>query len=200
MGVGSSTGGCKTGAGANSGPRSVGSAGSDETQDAAPTQRAKQMLEYVSPSEHLTGLWTVEQKHGPPSLTGSRPTTGADGVPRPVGLKSFSGVVLEKSTTYVSGVSVYRLQRGRQAIALTGIEAASGTKTASRSSEETPPEPYEESAKAEQPRPTTTVRKTHSSFVEQNLPKRRPERVEVGSVSSTAPWTVRRGLVAMQGR
>ena len=76
-------------------------------------------------------------------------------------------------------------------MALTGIEAASGTDTDSRSSE-TPPEPYEDRAKAEQPRPTTTVRKTHSSFdVEQNLPKRRPERVEVGSVSATAPWTVR---------
>ena len=68
---------------------------------------------------------------------------------------------------------------------LTGIAAASGTNTDSRSSE-TPPERYEESAKAEQPRPTTTVRKTHSSFVEQNLPKRKPESVEVGSVSSTA--------------
>ena len=76
-------------------------------------------------------------------------------------------------------------------MALTGIAAASGTNTDSRSSEETPPEPYEESAKAEQPRPTTTVRKTHSSFdVEQNVPpKRRPERVEVGSVFSPAPWT-----------
>ena len=52
---------------------------------------------------------------------------------------------------------------------------------------ETPPEPCEESAKAEQPRPIATVRKTHSSFVEQNLPKRKPERVEVGSVSCTAP-------------
>ena len=30
----------------------------------------------------------------------------------------------------------------------------------------------------------------HSSFdVEQNLPKRKPERVEVGSVFSPAPWT-----------
>ena len=72
------------------------------------------------------------------------------------------------------------MSQPREAIALTGIAAASGTST------ETPPEPYEESAKAEQPRPTTTVRKTHSSFVEQNLPKRKPESVEVGSVSSTA--------------
>mmetsp|Transcript_26344 Transcript_26344/g.84705 ORF Transcript_26344/g.84705 Transcript_26344/m.84705 type:complete len:207 (-) Transcript_26344:328-948(-) len=69
----------------------------------------------------------------------------------------------------------------------TGIEAASGTNTDSRSSE-TPPEPYDDSAKAEQPRLNATLRKTHSSFdVEQNLPKRRPERVEVGSVSSTVP-------------
>ena len=67
---------------------------------------------------------------------------------------------------------------------LTGIAAASGTNTDSRSSEETPPEPYEDRAKAEQPRPIATVRKTHSSFdVEQNLPKRRPERVEGGTVS-----------------
>ena len=73
---------------------------------------------------------------------------------------------------------------------LTGIEAASGTNTDSMRSE-TPSEPYDDSAKAEQPRPIATVRKTHSSFdVEQDvLPKRRPERVEVGSVSSPAPWT-----------
>ena len=70
-------------------------------------------------------------------------------------------------------------------ILLTGTAVASGTTMESRSSE-TPPERYEESAKAEQPRPTTTVRKTHSSFVEQNLPKRKPESFEVGSVSSTA--------------
>jgi len=71
---------------------------------------------------------------------------------------------------------------------LTGIEAASGTNTDSRNSE-TPPEPCEDRAKAEQPRPIATVRKTHSSFdVEQNSPKRRSEHVEVGSVSScTAP-------------
>ena len=66
---------------------------------------------------------------------------------------------------------------------LTGIEAASGTNTDSMRSET----PYDDSAKAEQPRPIATVRKTHSSFVEQNLPKRKPERVEVGSVFSPAP-------------
>ena len=71
--------------------------------------------------------------------------------------------------------------------------------TDSRSSE-TPPEPYDDSAKAEQPRPIATVRKTHSSFdVEQNLPKRRPERVEVGSVSSTVPWRVRTRVSHEQG-
>jgi len=70
---------------------------------------------------------------------------------------------------------------------------ASGTNTDSRSSE-TPPEPYEDRAKAEQPRPMTTERKMHSRLVEhrlveQNLPKRKrkPERVEAGSVSCTAP-------------
>jgi len=82
---------------------------------------------------------------------------------------------------------------------LTGIAAVSGTDTASRRSE-TPPEPYDDSAMAEQPRPTTTVRKTQSSFVEHNLPKRRPERDEVGSVSATAPWTVgRRFVTSRQG-
>ena len=76
---------------------------------------------------------------------------------------------------------------------LTRIEAASGTNTDSMRSE-TPPEPYDSAKKeAEQPRLIATVRKTHSSFdVEQNvLPKRRPERVEVGSV-----WTVRRGRLS----
>jgi len=53
---------------------------------------------------------------------------------------------------------------------LTGIAAASGTE--SRSSE-----PYGERAKAEQPRPSTTIEKTmHSSFDEQSLPKPKPER------------------------
>ena len=62
-----------------------------------------------------------------------------------------------------------------------------------------PPEPCEESAKAERPRPTTTVTMTHSSLDEQNLPPLdepnmpkperapKPERVEVGSVFSPAP-------------
>ena len=83
-------------------------------------------------------------------------------------------------------------------VALTGIAVAFGRITDSRCSE-TPPEPCEESAKAEQPRPITTVTMTHSSFDEQNLPfgepnmpKPKPERVDVGSVFSPAPpWTVR---------
>jgi len=50
--------------------------------------------------------------------------------------------------------------------------AASGTNTDSRDSE-TPPEPYEDRTTAEQPSMTTTVRKPHSSLVEQNLPTRR---------------------------
>ena len=85
-----------------------------------------------------------------------------------------------------------RLDGPSPVLLLTGIEAASGTNTDSMRSE-TPPEPYDDSAKAEQPRPIAAVRKTHSSFdVEQNvLPKRRPERVEVGSV-----WTVRRGRLS----
>ena len=90
---------------------------------------------------------------------------------------------------HVSEVSAYRLHREARGVhrGLTGIAATSGTNTDSRSSEETPPEPYDDSAKAEQPRPIATVRKTHSSFYgEQNLPKRRPERVEVGSVFSPA--------------
>ena len=113
-------------------------------------------------------------------------------VPRTVGLNSFAGVVLERSRTCGDTRAQEESACGARSLRapvllLTGIEAASGTNTDSRSSEETPPEPYEESAKAEQPRPTTTVRKTHSSFVEQNLPKRKPERVEVGSVFSPAP-------------
>jgi len=120
------------------------------------------------------------------------PLFGANRVPRAtsaVGLISFSSAVLKNSPTCAGAecqpaFCTYRsVNLERQS--LTGIAAASGTNTDSRSSE-TPPEPYEESAKAEQPRPTTTVRKTHSVFVEQNLPKRKPESVEVGSVSSTA--------------
>ena len=117
--------------------------------------------------------------------------------------------IVERRIGVHGDVNLYTSARGVRAclepspvLLLTGIEAASGTNTDSMRSE-TPPEPYDDSAKAEQPRPTATVRKTHSSFdVEQNvLPKRRPERVEVGSVSALAgaPWTVRRGLVAKQG-
>ena len=101
----------------------------------------------------------------------------------------FRRRVGEVDLIHVSGVSAL-LPTESKRLSLTGIAAASGTNTDSRSSEETPPERYEESAKAEQPRPITTVRKTHSSFVEHNLPKRKPERVEVGSVFSPAPpWT-----------
>ena len=75
----------------------------------------------------------------------------------------------------------------------------SGTNTDSRSSE-TPPEPYEDGAKAEQPRPTTTEKKMHSSLVEQNLPKRKPERVEVGSVSCTVLQMYGPGLVTSRAR
>ena len=84
-------------------------------------------------------------------------------------------------------------------VALTGIAVALGRNTDSRCSE-TPPEPCEESGKAEQPRPITTVTMTHSSLDEQNLPfgepnmpkpkperEPKPERVEVGSVFSPAP-------------
>ena len=63
----------------------------------------------------------------------------------------------------------------------------SGTNTASRNAE-TAPEPLEERATAEQPRPSTAIEKRrHSSFDEQNLPKpkrerkRKPKGVEVGS-------------------
>ena len=75
------------------------------------------------------------------------------------------------------------------------MAAASGTSTDWRSSE-TPPEPYEESAKAEQPRPITTETTMHSDLDEQILPKREPERVEIGSVFSPAPpWQCGRGFV-----
>ena len=66
------------------------------------------------------------------------------------------------------------------------MAAASCTNTESSSSE-TPPELFEERAKAEQPRPSTPtdVKKMQSSFDEQNLPKPEPEpkarRVEAGS-------------------
>ena len=100
--------------------------------------------------------------------------------------------VEEVENLYTSARGVRACLEPSPVLLLTGIEAASGTNTDSMRSE-TPPEPYDDSAKAEQPRPTATVRKTHSSFdVEQNvLPKRRPERVEVGSV-----WTVRRGRLS----
>ena len=90
------------------------------------------------------------------------------------------GVVLERSRTCEIHERTRRRVRacwvsiGRAPV-LTGIAAVSGTDTASRSSE-TPPEPYEDRAKAEQPRPITAVKKMHSSFVEQNVPKRKPER------------------------
>ena len=84
------------------------------------------------------------------------------------------------------------------AMALTGI--ALGRNTFDSRCSETPPEPCEESGKAEQPRPITTVTMTHSSLDEQNLPfgepnmpkpkperEPKPERVEVGSVFSPAP-------------
>ena len=101
------------------------------------------------------------------------------------------------TSLYTSARRVRACLEPSPVLLLTGIEAVSGTNTDSMRSEP----PYDDSAKAEQPRPIATVRKTHSSFdVEQNvLPKRRPERVEVSSVSSPAPWTVRRGLVATQG-
>ena len=83
-------------------------------------------------------------------------------------------------------------------MALTGI--ALGRNTFDSRCSETPPEPCEESAKAEQPRPITMVKMRHSSFDEQNLPfgepnmpkpkperEPKPERVEVGSVFSPAP-------------
>ena len=92
----------------------------------------------------------------------------------------------EVENLYTSARRVRACLEPSQVLLLTGIEAASGTNTDSRSSE-TPPEPYDDRAKAEQPSPSATVRKTYTSFVEHNLPKRKPERVEVGSVSCTAP-------------
>ena len=94
----------------------------------------------------------------------------------------FPGTIL-----YTSARRVRACLEPSPVLLLTGIEAASGTNIDSMRSET----PYDDSAKAEQPRPIATVRKMHSSFdVEQDvLPKRRPERVEGvvddGGASST---------------
>ena len=95
---------------------------------------------------------------------------GANAVPRTVGLNSFVGVVLERSRTCEIHERMRRRNRAcweplRSILLLTGIATASGTDTASRSSE-TRVEPYEDRAKAEQPKPIATEKKKHSSFVE----------------------------------
>ena len=105
-------------------------------------------------------------------------------------------MVLERSRTYTRERESGRAWSQSPVLLLLAV---SGTNTDSRSSE-TPPEPYEDGAKAEQPRPTTTEKKMHSSLVEQNLPKRKPERVEVGSVSCTVLQMYGPGLVTSRAR